>query len=176
MNTPTRRARAGVSLKFQMTNVLPALTVYDNVLLAMQVRSPIARLIFSRSRGPLHERIMHTLEQFRLAQHSAEQAAALSHGQQQWLEIAMALACKPPLLLLDEPTTGMSLEKRRITGELLTAIKRHCSLVIVEHDLDFIRNICDILTVLDQGKVIDGGTVSHIKSSRKVQEVYLIRV
>jgi branched-chain amino acid transport system ATP-binding protein len=175
-DTPTKRARAGISLKFQMTSVLPALTVYDNVLLAMQARNPIASLIFSRTRGPLHERIMHTLEQFRLAQHSTEQAAALSHGQQQWLEIAMALACKPRLLLLDEPTAGMSLEERRITGELLTAIKRHCSLVIVEHDLDFIRSICDILTVLDQGKVIDSGTVRHIQSSRKVQEVYLIRV
>jgi len=176
IDTPTRRARAGISLKFQMTSVLPALTVYDNVLLAMQARSPIPRLIFSRTRGPLHERIMHTLEQFRLAQHSTKQAAVLSHGQQQWLEIAMALACKPRLLLLDEPTAGMSLEERRITGELLTAIKRHCSLVIVEHDLDFIRNICDILTVLDQGKVIDSGTVRYIQSSRKVQEVYLIRV
>jgi len=176
MDTPTRRARAGISLKFQMTSVLPALTVYDNVLLAMQAQSSIASLIFSRTRGLLHQRIMHTLEQFRLARYSTEQAATLSHGQQQWLEIAMALACKPRLLLLDEPTAGMSLEERRITGELLTAIKRHCSLVIVEHDLDFIRNICDILTVLDQGKVIDSGTVRHIQSSRKVQEVYLIRV
>jgi ABC-type uncharacterized transport system ATPase subunit len=176
LDTPTTRARAGISLKFQMTSVLPALTVYDNVLLAMQGRSPIASLIFSRTRELLHEHIMHMLEQFRLAQYSTEQAAALSHGQQQWLEIAMALACKPRLLLLDEPTAGMSLEERRITGELLTAMKRHCSLVIVEHDLDFIRNICDILTVRDQGEVIDSGTVRHIQSSSKVQEVYLIRV
>jgi branched-chain amino acid transport system ATP-binding protein len=175
-DTPTKRARAGISLKFQMISVLPSLTVYDNVLLAMQARSSIASLIFSRTRGLLHERIIHTLEQFSLAQHSTRQAAALSHGQQQWLEIAMALACKPRLLLLDEPTAGMSLEERRITGQLLTAIKPHCSLVIVEHDLDFIRNICDILTVLDEGKVIDSGTVRNIQSSRKVQEVYLTRV
>src|SRR5215471_13060145 len=172
--TPTDRARAGITFKFQITSVLPALAVYDNVLLALQARSSTASLIFSRTRRPLHERVMHMLEQFRLAQRSRERAAALSHGQQQWLEIAMALACKPRLLLLDEPTAGMSLEERRITGELLTALKRHCSLVIVEHDLDFIRSICDILTVLDQGKVIDSGTVRHIQSSRKVQEVYLI--
>jgi ABC-type uncharacterized transport system ATPase subunit len=88
----------------------------------------------------------------------------------------MAVACKPQLLLLDEPTAGMSLEERRITGELLMPIKRHCSLVIVEHDLDFIRNICDVLTVFDQGKVIDTGTVKHIQNSRRVQEVYRIRV
>jgi len=176
MDTPTKRARAGISLKFQMTSVLPTLTVYDNVLLAMQARSPIASLIFSRTRGLLHERIMHTLEQFRLAQHSTEQATALSHGQQQWLEIAMALACKPRLLLLDEPTAGMSLEERRITGELLTALKQRYSLVIVEHDLDFIRGICDRLTVLDQGNMLDCGTVSHIQNSSKVREVYLTRV
>jgi branched-chain amino acid transport system ATP-binding protein/urea transport system ATP-binding protein len=173
---PTERARAGLSLKFQITSVLPALTVYDNVLLALQAHSSTASLIFSRTRGSLHERIMHLLEQFHLAQPSRERAAALSHGQQQWLEIAMALACKPRLLLLDEPTAGMSLEERRITGELLMPIKRRCSLVIVEHDLDFIRKICDLLTVLDQGNVLDTGTVKHIQNSRKVQEVYLFRV
>jgi branched-chain amino acid transport system ATP-binding protein/urea transport system ATP-binding protein len=173
---PAARARAGLSLKFQITSVLPALTVYDNVLLALQAQGSAAGLIFSRTRGALHERVMHLLEQFHLTQRCAERAAALSHGQQQWLEIAMALACKPRLLLLDEPTAGMSLEERRTTGELLMPLKRHCSLVIVEHDLDFIRNICDLLTVLDQGNVIDSGTVRHMQNSRKVQEVYLIRV
>jgi branched-chain amino acid transport system ATP-binding protein len=173
---PAERARAGLSLRFQITSVLPALTVYDNVLLALQAQSSTASLIFSRTRGALHEQIMHLLEQFHLAARYTERAAVLSHGQQQWLEIAMALACKPRLLLLDEPTAGMSLEERRITGELLMPIRRHCSLVIVEHDLDFIRNICDLLTVLDQGNIIDSGTVKHIQNSRKVQEVYLIRV
>ena len=174
--TPAERARAGLSLKFQITSVLPGLTVYDNVLLALQARSPIASLIFSRTRGALHERVMHMLERFRLAERSTERAAALSHGQQQWLEIAMALASEPRLLLLDEPTAGMSLEERRVTGELLMLTKHRCSLVIVEHDLDFIRNICDVLTVLDQGSVLDSGTVRHIHNSRKVQEVYLTRV
>ena len=94
------------------------------------------------------------LNQFRLADRAQDAAATLSHGQQQWLEIAMALAGKPRLLLLDEPTGGMSLEERRVTGELLQPIKQHCSLVIVEHDLDFIRDICDRLTVLDQGRVL----------------------
>jgi ABC-type cobalamin/Fe3+-siderophores transport system ATPase subunit len=106
---------------------------------------------------------------------AAYPASALSHGQQQWLEIAMALASEPKLLLLDEPTGGMSLEERRVTGELLQPIKKRCSLVIVEHDLDFIRDICDRLTVLDQGSVLDYGTVQHIQLSTKVQEVYLRR-
>jgi branched-chain amino acid transport system ATP-binding protein len=173
--TPAERARAGMSLKFQITSVLPALTLYDNILLALQAKSSLAGLVFSRSRGALHDRVMGMLEQFRLASRAAEPASALSHGQQQWLEIAMALAAEPKLLLLDEPTGGMSLEERRVTGELLQPIKAGCSLVIVEHDLDFIRDICDRLTVLDQGSVLCSGTVQEIQANPKVQEVYLRR-
>jgi branched-chain amino acid transport system ATP-binding protein/urea transport system ATP-binding protein len=88
----------------------------------------------------------------------------------------MALAPEPRLLLLDEPTAGMSLQERRLTGELLIPFKRRCSLVIVEHDLDFIRDICDVLTVLDQGNVLESGTVAHVQNSHKVQQVYLTRV
>src|SRR5713226_10418836 len=174
--TPAERARAGMSLKFQITSVLPALTLYDNVLLALQAQMALSSLVFSRTRGVLHDRAMTMLEQFRLADRAADPASALSHGQQQWLEIAMALAPEPRLLLLDEPTAGMSLEERRVTGELLIPVKRRCSLVIVEHDLDFIRDICDVLTVLDQGNVLESGTVAQVQNSRKVQEVYLTRV
>lgn len=173
--SPAERARGGMSLKFQITSVLPALTLYDNILLALQAQTSLPRLVFSRTRGILHDRVMAMLEQFRLADRAADLAEALSHGQQQWLEIAMALAPEPKLLLLDEPTGGMSLEERRVTGELLQPIKKRCSLVIVEHDLDFIRDICDRLTVLDQGQVLDTGSVAHIQSSAKVQEVYLRR-
>jgi branched-chain amino acid transport system ATP-binding protein len=173
--SPAERARAGMSLKFQITSVLPALTLYDNVLLALQAQTSLLDLAFSRTRGVLHDRVMAMLAQFRLADRAHESAAALSHGQQQWLEIAMALASEPKLLLLDEPTGGMSLEERRVTGELLQPIKKRCSLVIVEHDLDFIRDICDRLTVLDQGRVLDSGSIADIQSSHKVQEVYLRR-
>lgn len=173
--SPAERARAGMSLKFQITSVLPTLTLYDNILLALQAQTSLLHLALSRTRGVLHDRAMAMLEQFRLADRAHEPAAALSHGQQQWLEIAMALAPEPKLLLLDEPTGGMSLEERRVTGELLQPIKKRCSLVIVEHDLDFIRDICDRLTVLDQGQVLDCGTVQHIQSSPRVQEVYLRR-
>jgi branched-chain amino acid transport system ATP-binding protein/urea transport system ATP-binding protein len=173
---PAERARAGMSLKFQITSVLPALTLYDNILLALQAKSSLVDLLFSRSRGALHDRVMGMLEQFRLAGRAHDPASALSHGQQQWLEIAMALAAEPRLLLLDEPTGGMSLEERRVTGELLQPIKAACSLVIVEHDLDFIRDICDVLTVLDQGNVIESGPVAQVQNSTKVQEVYLSRV
>ncbi|WP_340107351.1 ABC transporter ATP-binding protein [Pikeienuella sp. HZG-20] len=173
---PAARSRAGVSLKFQITAVLNQLSVYDNVLLALQAHRSIWGLLRSASRTALHDEVMDALEQFRLADRADDLAGELSHGQQQWLEIAMALTQKPKLLLLDEPTGGMSPEERRATGDLLAPIKARCAMVIVEHDLDFIRDICDRLTVLDNGRVLDDGAVAEIQRSKKVQEVYTTRV
>jgi urea transport system ATP-binding protein len=173
---PAARARAGLSLKFQITSVVPALSVYDNLLLARQSRASLASLLRSTSRLALHERVVEDLDRFRLLPRADQLAGALSHGEQQWLEIAMALATGPTLLLLDEPTAGMSLEERRLTGELLTPLRSRCAILIVEHDLDFIRDVCDVLTVLDQGSVLDSGGVEAIQASPKVQEVYLTRV
>jgi ABC-type uncharacterized transport system ATPase subunit len=174
--TPYERSRLGMSLKFQITAVLNELSVYDNVLLALQAGESVWSLIRSRTRRALRDQVMHALERFRLGGRADELAGSLSHGEQQWLEIAMALAPRPKLLLLDEPTGGMSPEERRVTGELLAPIKAECALVIVEHDLDFIRDICDVLTVLDQGRVLDTGTVDEIQRSPKVQQVYTTRV
>jgi urea transport system ATP-binding protein len=173
---PSKRARAGLSLKFQITSVFPELSTYDNVLLALQSREGLPSLLTSRTRRHLEGEAMATLDRFRLTDRADDLAGALSHGQQQWLEIALALACRPKLLLLDEPTGGMSPEERRVTGELLRPIKSHCTLVIVEHDIDFIKNLCDHLTVLDQGRVLDEGSVEQIECSTKVQEVYTSRV
>ena len=174
--TPYERARAGLSLKFQITAVLPELSVYDNVLLATQSDETVMSLLLSRKRRAFDEEVTALLERFRLIDRADDLAGELSHGQQQWLEIAMALALKPKLLLLDEPTAGMSSEERRVTGELLEPIKSHCALIIVEHDLHFIRDICDRLTVLDQGRVLDHGDVETIQRSAKVQQVYTTRV
>jgi branched-chain amino acid transport system ATP-binding protein len=174
--TPYERARIGMSLKFQITAVLRELSVYDNVLLALQSTQGVWSLIRSSRRRALRDEAMGALERFRLVGRANQLAGSLSHGEQQWLEISMALAPRPKLLLLDEPTGGMSPEERRVTGELLTPIRSECTLVIVEHDLDFIRDFCDVLTVLDQGRVLDTGTVEQIQHSSKVQEVYTTRV
>ena len=173
---PAERSRAGMSLKFQIPSVLASLSVYDNVLLALQAHAPMAALAFSRTRRALHQRTMAMLAQFRLDGRRDELAGALSHGQQQWLEIAMALAREPSLLLLDEPTAGMSTQERHATGDLLAPIRERCSLLIVEHDLDFIKDICDTLTVLDQGLVVDSGPTQTVQNSDKVKEAYLAHV
>ena len=173
---PAQRSRLGLSLKFQITAVLLELSVYDNVLLALQAHRSVWSLLRSTSRRELHDEVVDALNRFQLGDKAENLAGELSHGQQQWLEIAMALTQRPKLLLLDEPTGGMSPEERRATGELLAPIKEHCAMVIVEHDLDFIKDICDRLTVLDNGKVLDDGSVEEIERSSKVQEVYTTRV
>lgn len=173
--TPWQRSRLGLSLKFQITAILPELRVYDNLLLALQAHQSVGGLLLSRSRQALDVEVMALLDQFLLSSQADRLAGEMSHGEQQWLEIAMALALKPKLLLLDEPTGGMSPEERRVTGELLAPIRDHCTLIIVEHDLNFIKDICDNLTVLDDGRVLDGGTVAEIEGSAKVQKVYTTR-
>lgn len=175
-HTPAERARAGLSIKFQITAVLPELSVYDNVLLALQARQSWHALVRSSSRRALHDEVMDMLERFKLAQRPDELAGILSHGQQQWLEIAMALTGSPKLLLLDEPTAGMSPQERRATGELLMPVKARCSILIVEHDLDFIRDICDTLTVLDQGQVVATGSTRSVQEDPRVQQAYLSHV
>ena len=173
---PPERSRLGLSLKFQITAVLPELSVYDNVLLALQAHASPWTLLRSGTRRRLHGEVMESLARFRLAERAGDLAGELSHGQQQWLEIVMALTQRPRLLLLDEPTGGMSPEERRATGALLAPIRAHCAMVIVEHDLDFIKDICDRLTVLDNGRVLDDGTPAEIERSARVQEVYTNRV
>ena len=173
---PADRARNGMSLKFQITSVFNQLSVYDNILLSLQATQPLLRLAGSQSRERLDSKVMVTLAEFRIEARAGDLAGDLSHGEQQWLEIAMALAPGPRLLLLDEPTAGMSPEERRLTGDLLRPIKERCSMLIVEHDLDFIKDLSDVITVLDQGQVLDNGTPEQIETSERVKEVYVTRV
>jgi ABC-type branched-subunit amino acid transport system ATPase component len=170
---PWERARHGMSLKFQITAVLAQLSVYDNVLLALQAGQPVWALARSGTRRAAHPDVMRSLERFRLAARADDLAGELSHGEQQWLEIAMALAREPKMLLLDEPTAGMSPQERRATGELLEPIKASCALLIVEHDLDFIKDICDTLTVLDQGQVVASGPTRAVQDDERVRLAYL---
>lgn len=171
---PAARARRGMSLKFQITSVFNLLSVYDNILLSIQASHSLSSLAGSRSRQELHPQVMDTLSEFGIEGRADDLAGELSHGEQQWLEIAMALAPGPRLLLLDEPTAGMSPEERRVTGDLLRPIKERCSMLIVEHDLDFIKDLSDVITVLDQGQVLDNGTPKQIETSDASNNAWLL--
>jgi branched-chain amino acid transport system ATP-binding protein len=173
---PSARARKGLSIKFQLARVYREQTVEENLLLALQVSTGLAGLVFSRSRARLQPEIDRALEDFGLAGVRSRPAGELSHGEQQWLEIAMAMATGPKVLLLDEPTGGMSPQERTRTGSLIRAAAQRCAVVIVEHDLDFIRGLCDRITVLHQGRRIATGTPAEIERDPDVAEVYLTRV
>ena len=173
---PSDRVRAGLSIKFQLARVYLDQTVADNLLLAIQSSEPLFSLMLSRSRAQAAGTIDTLLEDFHLTHARDQIARELSHGEQQWLEIAMAMAVGPSVLLLDEPTAGMSREERLATGERIRAARSHCGVLIVEHDLDFIRGLCDRIFVLHQGKIIASGTPAQIEADPRVQEVYLTRV
>jgi len=170
-----RRARAGLCLKFQVTSILPLLSVYDNVLLAVQRGTGLAQLVASRSRAKLREEVVALLKAINLHDRADTPAEALSHGQQQWLEMAMALGQRPSLLLLDEPTAGMNREERQVTGELLKELARDTTVILVEHDLDFVKRMCSLITVLDQGRVIGNGTADEIEQDENVKGVFIGR-
>lgn len=164
---PHQRAHLGIGVKFQNLGVYSNLSVRHNLQLPLQ---------HTWSGDAMEREIAGLLERLNLSGTENQLVASLSHGQKQWLAIGMALAMRPALLLLDEPTAGMSPEERRVTGELLRPIKERCSMLIVEHDLEFIKDLSDVITVLDQGRVLDHGTPEHIESSQRVQEVYVTRV
>jgi ABC-type uncharacterized transport system ATPase subunit len=173
---PSARARKGLSIKFQLARVYREQTVEQNLLLALQVGTSLPGLVLSRSRKRLQPQIERALADFGLAGVRDRLAGELSHGEQQWLEIGMAMATEPKVLLLDEPTGGMSPQERARTGELIRAAAERCAVVIVEHDLDFIRGLCDRITVLHQGRRIATGTPAEIERDPRVAEVYLTRV
>jgi ABC-type uncharacterized transport system ATPase subunit len=173
---PSRRARKGLSIKFQLARVYRTQTVEENLLLALQVGGSLTGLVLSRTRGRLEPEVDRVLADFGLDGVRDRLAGELSHGEQQWLEIAMAMATAPKVLLLDEPTGGMSPQERTRTGELIRAAALRCAVVIVEHDLDFIRGLCDRITVLHQGRRVATGTPAEIERDPRVAEVYLTRV
>lgn len=174
--SPIRRARSGMAIKFQLARIYDQKTVRENLLLALQAETSVVGLLFSRTRHKFDNDIEALLADFGLEDSVDVRAGELSHGAQQWLEIAMAMARKPELLLLDEPTAGMSPAERQSTGELITSASKKCGILIVEHDLGFIRSMCDRINVLHQGSIVAVGTPSEIEKDERVKEVYLTRV
>ena len=168
-------ASLGIGRKFQKPTVFQSHTVWDNLELALAGgRSPFAAL-FRPSTPADAERIEEILTTVRLSDRRDVRAAFLSHGQKQWLEIGMLLAQEPKLLLVDEPAAGMTDAETAATAELLKGIAKTKSVIVVEHDMAFVRALGVKVTVLHEGAVISEGTIDHVSADPRVVEVYLGR-
>jgi urea transport system ATP-binding protein len=168
---PFQRARLGMALKFQVTSVFDDLTVEENLALGAQTKS--------RIRPGKRERIDEVLGLVELDPKRSWKARELSHGEMQWLEIGMVLLTDPVLLLLDEPTSGMTRAESRRTADLLHSLREQravAAMIIVEHDLEFIRLVSDNVTVLHRGSVLAEGTVAEVQANADVQDAYLGRL
>jgi ABC-type uncharacterized transport system ATPase subunit len=161
-----RRARAGIVLKFQIPRVFRSLTVRENL-------SIVHGITRSGSASADHQWLDDFAEKLGLFAANSALAGSLSHGQQHWLEILMCLHLAPRLLLLDEPTAGLGPEERAITGELIRTAARSCSVVIVEHDLAFVRLLADRVTVLREGEVVAELQTSEIEKNPVVHQIFL---
>ena len=168
-------ARLGIGRKFQKPTVFENLSVFENLELAMSMKKDVASsLRFTRS-ATQSERLCEVLEKIALQDQLTRQAGLLSHGQKQWLEIGMLLTQEPKLLLLDEPVAGMTDQETERTAELFLSLKGKHSLVVVEHDMAFIKAISDTVTVLCEGAVLAQGTLAQVQADERVIEVYLGR-
>ncbi|HZN14951.1 MAG TPA: urea ABC transporter ATP-binding protein UrtD [Acidimicrobiales bacterium] len=168
-----RRVRLGIGRSFQTPTVFDSLTTLDNLDLAASFRRRLPALLVRR-RG-VSDVVAATLERIGLAAVADRAAGALSHGQKQWLEIGMLLVQQPRLLLLDEPVAGMSPQERAATGELLSGLAGDHTVVVVEHDMAFLRRFAHTVTVLHEGKVLSEGSVEKVQADPVVREVYLGR-
>lgn len=167
--------RLGVGRKFQTPSVYIDHTVFENIWLSLKGSRAVWRTIFARLSSEQRDRIHEVLNTVGLSNKADWKAGALSHGQKQWLEIGMLLAQDPKLLLVDEPAAGMTDEETHKTGELLLSLESKHSIVVIEHDMTFVRQIARKVTVLHQGTVLCEGTVDEVQNDERVIEVYLGR-
>ncbi|HVZ06759.1 MAG TPA: urea ABC transporter ATP-binding protein UrtD [Rhodopila sp.] len=168
-------ASLGIGRKFQKPTVFEPQTVWDNLLLALAGDRGPRFMIFARETAEEKRRIEAILETTRLTDHRYRRGADLSHGQKQWLEIGMLLAQEPQLLLVDEPVAGMTDAETEQTAVLLREINRTRSIVVVEHDMAFVRALGVKVTVLHEGSVLSEGSIDFVSDDPKVIEVYLGR-
>jgi urea transport system ATP-binding protein len=167
--------RLGIGRKFQTPSIYSNHTVFENIWLSLEGPRGVFATLFARLTALQRDRIAEVLETVGLAAHSKVNAGTLSHGQKQWLEIGMLLAQNPKLLLVDEPAAGMSDEETVRTGELLLRLAGQHSILVIEHDMTFVRQIGSKVTVLHQGTVLCEGSVDAVQNDERVVEVYLGR-
>lgn len=166
-DVPTHQiARLGIGIKNQTPDVFDGLTVRENLWLAAN---------FSHEASAARRQIDQVIEQLKLSPFVDRQVGELAHGQRQWVEIGMVMAREPKLILLDEPSAGMSQEERVRTAELLMELNATCTIVVVEHDMQFIKRIAKIVTVFHRGKILREGHVDEVMRDPEVRDVYLGR-
>ncbi|HSH87699.1 MAG TPA: urea ABC transporter ATP-binding protein UrtD [Methylophilus sp.] len=165
--------RSGVGRKFQTPSIYENLTVYQNLEVSYpKGRGVFGSLTFKRTQE-VEDRVRKVAEDIMLTQFLDMESALLSHGQKQWLEIGMLLMQEPELLMLDEPVAGMSAKERDQTAELLNRICQNRSVIVIEHDMEFVKKIAHKVTVLHQGKILAEGPMEKVQADEKVIEVYL---
>ncbi len=165
--------RAGVGRKFQTPSIYENLSVFENLEVSYPYgRSVLGSLLFKRTEK-VERKIIEIAQDIMLEDSLDMPAGLLSHGQKQWLEIGMLLIQDPQLLMLDEPVAGMSVKEREQTAELLNKISKGRSVLVIEHDMDFVERIADKVTVLHQGKILAAGDMKKVQNDPKVIEVYL---
>jgi urea transport system ATP-binding protein len=173
--TEPQIAHAGIGRKFQKPTVFEELTVFENLELAMKADKQVRRTLFAQLLPAQRDRIAGTLRTIRLAGSEQRLAGSLSHGQKQWLEIGMLLMQEPELILLDEPVAGMTDAETARTAELILELAGTHSVVVVEHDMDFVGKIARTVTVLHEGSVLAEGSMAAVQADERVIEVYLGR-
>jgi len=166
-------AHMGIGRKFQKPTVFEAHSVFTNLELSLKTNKGVIPTLLARLSAAQKDRIDEVLETIGLSEHSDQDAGSLSHGQKQWLEIGMLLASDSRLLLVDEPVAGMTAEETEKTAELLKSLAGKHTVVVVEHDMEFVRSIARTVTVLHQGSVLAQGTMDEIQKNKDVIEVYL---
>ena len=174
-HTEAEIAQLGIGRKFQKPTVFEQLTVFENLELALKTHKGVSQSLRYRRSAAHDQRLWEVLETIALQDSLSRQAGKLSHGQKQWLEIGMLLVQDPQLLLLDEPVAGMTDQETERTAELFLRLKGQHSLIVVEHDMAFIKAIAETVTVLCDGAVLAQGPLSQVQTDPRVIEVYLGR-
>jgi urea transport system ATP-binding protein len=166
-------AHIGVGRKFQKPTVFANNSVFENLELAMKDDKRFFKTLFSKLNGEQKDKIEETMKLIGLQELAKQDAGILSHGQKQWLEIGMLIMQEPKLLLVDEPVAGMTPQEVENTAEILTNLAKDNAVVVVEHDMEFIRSIAKKVTVLHEGSVLAEGSMDAIQNNEKVRKVYL---
>jgi branched-chain amino acid transport system ATP-binding protein len=175
--SPSQRARAGIGRAFQLTNLFPKLSVFENVRLAVQARAGQGRRLFTRAAAltGLADRAMHFLAETNLAAAADLPASALPHGDQRKLEVAMLLAMEPDIFMFDEPTAGMSVDEAPVILDLIARIREDTSrtILLVEHKMDVVRALADRIVVLHNGEMVADGDPGEVMALDLVRDIYL---